>query len=159
MNTPFSSIGRTYRHINRYRQLITILVKYGFQDVVDQLSLSRYLELGKSVLARRPPKEIESIPRATRIRLIIEEMGTTFIKLGQVLSTRPDLVPQDFINELKKLQDEVPPFPTDQAIKTIESELEGDVGALHSSGAAGDQVVEGSLALGVLLVDALADLE
>jgi ubiquinone biosynthesis protein len=121
------SLGKTYRHVNRYRQLITILMKYGFQDIVEQLNLRYYVELGKSVLLQRPAEHSAQIPRAVRVRLILEEMGTTFIKFGQIMSTRPDLMPQEFIDELKKLQDAVPPFPTPEAIALIESELAAPV--------------------------------
>jgi len=130
MKTPFDSIGRTYRHINRYRQLITILIKYGFDDIVDSLNLSHYIEMGKSVISRKPPHEIKTIPRAKRIRLIVEEMGTTYIKFAQILSTRPDLVSQELIEEFKKLQDHVPPFPSDEAYKIIEYELDRGIDEL-----------------------------
>jgi len=127
MKTPFDSIGRTYRHINRYRQLITILIKYGFDDIVDSLNLSRYIEMGKSAFTRKPPQEIKSLPRAKRIRLIVEEMGTTYIKFAQILSTRPDLISQELIEEFTKLQDHVPPYPSEEAYKIIEYELDGKI--------------------------------
>ena len=133
MKTPFDSIGRTYRHINRYRQLITILIKYGFDDIVDSLGLAHYFEIGKSAITRKPPQEIKKIPRAKRIRLIVEEMGTTFIKFAQILSTRPDLISTELIEELKKLQDNVPPFPSEQAYKIIEEELDGKIKDLFKS--------------------------
>ena len=62
-----------------------------------------------------------------RLRLVLEELGTTFIKVGQVLSTRPDLVGKDVADELAKLQDEVPPFPYDSVKKVVEEELEGPI--------------------------------
>ena len=133
MQPPLTSIGRTYRHLNRYRELIGILVKYGFQDIVEQLNLRYYVELGKSVLLQRPAEHAAQIPRAVRVRLIIEEMGTTFIKFGQIMSTRPDLIPEEFLVELRKLQDAVPPFPTPEAIRLIESELEAPLGELFAT--------------------------
>ncbi len=125
MKTPFDSIGKTYNHIVRWRQLIQILIKYGFADIVDVLNLQHYIEVGKSVVSRKPVKEINSITREERIRKVVEEMGTTFIKFGQILSTRPDLISQPLIKEFKKLQDKVAPFPDEQAIKIIEEELDG----------------------------------
>ncbi len=130
MKTSLFSIARTYRHVNRYRELIGILVKYGFQDIVEQLNLRYYLELGKSVLMQRPAEHVEQIPRATRVRLIIEELGTTFIKFGQIMSTRPDLIPDEFLKELQKLQDEVPPFPSEDALALVASELEAPLDTL-----------------------------
>jgi ubiquinone biosynthesis protein len=133
MKSALFSFGRTYRHVSRYRDLISILIKYGFQDIVEQLNLRYYVELGKSVLAQRPAEHIEHMPRAVRVRMIIEEMGTTFIKFGQIMSTRPDLMPKDFIDELVKLQDSVPPFPTEEGIAIIERELEGSIDELFQS--------------------------
>ena len=127
MKTPFNTIEKTYTHIVRWNQLIQILIKYGFADIVDVLKLHHYIEVGKSVITKKPLKEINSITREERIRLIVEEMGTTFIKFGQILSTRPDLISQPLIEEFKKLQDKVPPFPNEQAIKIIEEELEGKI--------------------------------
>ncbi len=132
MKTPLDSIGRTYNHIVRWRQLIQILVKYGFADIVDALNLLHLLEVGKSVITKKPIKEISSITREERIRLIVEEMGTTFIKCGQILRTRPDLISQPLIEEFRKLQDKVPPFPNDQAKKIIEDELDGKAEELFS---------------------------
>lgn len=132
MITPLPSLGKTYRHMTRYRELITILMKYGFQDIVEQLNLRYYVELGKSVLLQRPAEHVAQIPRAVRVRLILEEMGTTFIKFGQIMSTRPDFIPEEFIAELKKLQDSVPPFPTPDALALIETELEAPVKELFA---------------------------
>ncbi|NLF40138.1 hypothetical protein GX586_11880 [bacterium] len=132
MITPLPSLGKTYRHMARYRELIAILMKYGFQDIVEQLNLRYYVELGKSVLLQRPAEHVTQIPRAVRVRLILEEMGTTFIKFGQIMSTRPDFIPEEFIAELKKLQDSVPPFPTPDALALIETELEAPVKELFA---------------------------
>jgi ubiquinone biosynthesis protein len=126
------SVSKTYRHLNRYRELIGILMNYGFQDIVDQLNLRYYLELGKSTVLKRPAKQIKQLTRAERVRLIIEEMGTTFIKFGQIMSTRPDLIPEEFIPELKKLQEKVPPFPNDEAVLLIEEQLEKPIDELFS---------------------------
>ncbi|MET1081782.1 MAG: ubiquinone biosynthesis regulatory protein kinase UbiB, partial [Burkholderiales bacterium] len=59
-------------------------------------------------------------PRAVRLRMALEDLGPIFVKFGQVLSTRRDLLPQDIADELAKLQDQVPPFPSAQAIATLE---------------------------------------
>ncbi len=114
---------RTYRHLKRYRQILSIFIKYGFEDLLEILNIDQYLELGLKILTRKSPQKVDSFSRSERVRMAIEELGPTFIKLGQVLSTRQDLVPEDLIKELVKLQDEVPPFEYSQVVETIENEL------------------------------------
>jgi len=116
-------VGRTYRHIQRYRQILTVLFKYGFGDLVDVLKIEQYIEIGLQMISRKRREKIERLSRAERVRMALEELGPTFIKMGQILSTRPDLLPVEFIRELGKLQDNVPPFGFDQAKKIIETEL------------------------------------
>ncbi len=116
-------ISRTYRHLNRYRQILGILFKYGFGDVLELLRIDRYIEVGLHLISRRRRIGDEKLTRAERLRMAFEELGPTYIKLGQVLSTRPDLIPVEFIQELSKLQDDVPPFAFSEAKEIIESEL------------------------------------
>ena len=124
-------IGRTYRHAQRYRQILGVLLKWGFNDLVNGLRVDQYLELGLQRLIQGRPKEMdEGISRAMRIRYTLEELGPTFVKLGQVLSTRPDLVPVQLIGELPKLQDSVHPFPFTDARRIVEKELGQPLGAL-----------------------------
>lgn len=104
------AIGRTYRHLNRYQRIIRILFKYGFDDLVEGLRIDQYLETGLKMINRKPREEIEKHSRPERFRMALEELGPTFIKLGQVLSTRPDLIPPRYLYEFAKLQDNVPPF-------------------------------------------------
>ena len=116
-------IGRTYRHMDRYRQILVVLIRYGFGDLLESLKLDQYVEFGLKIVARRRQRpEIADLTRAERVRLALEELGPTFVKMGQVLSTRPDLLPVEFIKELQKLQDEVPPFPGAEARARVERE-------------------------------------
>ncbi len=97
-----------FREVHRLRQVINVLVKYGFGWVVDKAGLTHLLSVGRRLL--RFQEKIPLTP-PQRLRKVLEELGPSFIKLGQVLSTRPDLVPEEFIQELKKLRDEVAPLP------------------------------------------------
>jgi len=123
-------IGRTYRHMQRYRRILTVLFKYGFGDLIDTLKIEQYLETGLQMVSRKHREKIETLSRAERVRVVLEELGPTFIKMGQILSTRPDLLPVEFIQELPKLQDEVPPFPFSGVKETIEKDLQKPLGQL-----------------------------
>jgi len=116
-------IGRTYRHLNRYRQILTILFRYGYGGLVDRLKIDQYIEIGLQMISRKSRERVEKLTRAERIRMALEELGPTYVKLGQILSSRPDLVPVDFIQEFSKLQDKVPPFPFSEAKQIVQSEL------------------------------------
>lgn len=121
-------ISRTSRHLQRYRQILTVLFKYGFGELVDRMNVAHYLETGLQMVSRSRRERMEKLTRSERVRLSIEELGPTFIKLAQVLSTRPDLIPVEFVQELTKLQDDVPAFPFEQARQIIEEELKAPLG-------------------------------
>jgi len=116
-------IGRTYRHLNRYRQILAILFKHGFGDLIERLKIDRYIEAGLQLISRKQPPRIEKLSRAERVRKALEELGPTYIKLGQALSARPDLIPADFSRELSKLQDSVPSFHFSETSKIIKEEF------------------------------------
>jgi ubiquinone biosynthesis protein len=116
-------IGRTYRHLNRYRQILTILFKYGFGDLLEMLKIDQYIEVGLQMISKKREVRIERLTRPQGLRMAFEELGPTYIKLGQILSTRPDLIPMEFVEDLSKLQDHVPSFSFDQVRKVIVSEF------------------------------------
>jgi len=118
-----SVIGRTYRHLNRYRQISAILLKHGFGDLIELLKIDQYLELGLQIVSRKERDPSEKLTRAQRIRTAIEELGPTYIKFGQMLSTRPDILPSEYVKELELLQDKVPACPFPDILAIIESEL------------------------------------
>jgi len=117
------AIGRTYRHLNRYHRILRVLFKYGFNDLVDRLHIDQYLESGLQMINRKPREQVVRLSRPERLRMVFEELGPTFIKLGQLLSTRPDLIPADFLDELAKLQDDIPPFSLDEVNLIFQEEL------------------------------------
>ncbi len=106
-----------YRRFIRFRHIINVMVRNGFNGLIEALRLRRIYRKGK------PSTELLMSPRAKRLRLALEELGPTFIKMGQMLSTRADIVPHDIFIELQKLQDQVPPVPSDKIKSEIESEL------------------------------------
>ena len=118
-----TGIGRTYRNLNRFRQILTVLLKYGFGDLLELLKLDQTVEAGLQMISKKQPVRVEKLTRPEGFRMALEELGPTYIKLGQILSTRPDLIPVDFLSELTKLQDKVPPFSFNAVQKIIESEL------------------------------------
>jgi ubiquinone biosynthesis protein len=109
------------RHLHRYREIIQTFARHGFAALIAQLQLNRRLNLPRGLLRRQPPAN-EATP-AEHLRLALEELGPTFIKLGQLLSTRPDLIPPDYIAELRYLQDDVRPVPWAEIKPLIEAEL------------------------------------
>jgi len=106
-----------YRDLRRLRRIGTILAKHGLGD------LAGVLRVRSPFLRRLSLGAKDELSRGERARLALEELGPTFVKLGQILSLRPDLVPPDITGELRKLQDEAPPFPLIEVKTQIESEL------------------------------------
>ncbi len=116
-------IGRTYRNLNRYRQILGVLFKYGFGDLIERLRIDDYIEIGLQMISRKRRPRVDRLTRAERVRMALEELGPTYIKLGQALSTRPDLVARDLVQELSKLQDHVHSFPYRQVQAIFKAEL------------------------------------
>ncbi len=120
----FARINRNLRSLKRYRQILGVLIKYGFGHVIEQLNIDYYLELGKRIVSLGTmSKKVERFTQAARLRLAMEELGPTFIKLGQILSIRPDLVPPEYTDEFRKLQDRVPPLSPQLIRQEIEKQL------------------------------------
>ena len=126
-------LGRTYRYANRYLEIIRVLTKYGFADLVSQSRIENAINFGKRIVFRKPDQQITTRSHWERMRLVLEELGPTFIKLGQIMSTRADLVPKELLFELEKLQDSVPPFPGDEAVDLVEQELEKPINEIFNS--------------------------
>ena len=128
---PSNRLIRNYRNLKRYHQIISVFVRYGFGDIISRLSLDYFIQAVKYKNIKK--SQFEKISIAARLRMAFEELGPTFVKFGQVLSIRPDMLPESFIEEFKKLQDNVPPFSGEQAIEEIETQLGKSVEELYSS--------------------------
>lgn len=111
------------RDFGRMRDIARILIHYGWGDIVKRLGLGNIAERAGTMLHRQQPEEIKHLDPAVRVRLAIEELGPTFVKLGQVLATRPDIFPPHWIAEFAKLQDSVPPEPFDELLPQLEKSL------------------------------------
>lgn len=117
------TILQTFRHLRRYQQIARILTRYGFGHVLTQLGIGRAIAPGLEKLRFSSAEILRATP-AERVRMAIEDLGPTFIKLGQILSTRADIIPPEFIAELEKLQDTVPPVDFELIQSQVEQELE-----------------------------------
>jgi ubiquinone biosynthesis protein len=102
------SILHTVRNVQRVRQITTVLIKHGFGQIIERLDLEYRIFVRK--FAKSSEEIVPQLSTAERARMVLEDLGPTFTKLGQVLSTRPDLVPASFVTEFKKLQDHAPPI-------------------------------------------------
>lgn len=117
------SLQTRVNYINRYREIAKQISKSGFGYIIEEIGLDKVISLPRRLLLRQGNEEVLEKTYAERIRLFIESMGTTFIKLGQIASTRGDLLPPELIKELEKLQSHVAPFPAEVARSTIEESL------------------------------------
>ncbi len=109
--------NKTVAHLARLKDIAFTLLKFGFDDVVIELDLPGKKFLGKKHLIA------PSLTKWERIRLTLEELGPGFIKIGQILSLRPDVIPGGLLQELRKLQDEVRPESFESVKTVVESEL------------------------------------
>lgn len=120
-------------HARRYGEIVAVFVKYGFVDVVRAAHLTPYLRAGRRLLAAAGRPAPPEANRAQRLRMAFEELGPAFIKFGQALSTRADLLPADVILELAHLQDAVAPLAPGLAVQAIEQSLGRPIAAMFAT--------------------------
>ena len=134
-------LGKKYKNIVRYKRIISVLLKHGFNDFVEHSKLLHNLHPKDQRRLTQPkdkkhhhnhpqkhsPRPHVPLTHWVRIRLVLEELGPTFIKLGQFVSNRPDLIPDELCEELQKLLDHVPPFANDTAVEILEKSLKTDI--------------------------------
>jgi len=120
------------RLLPRVLHVAAALVRYRIDDLIDEAHVIRPLRWLRALLPR-PRRQIAALPRGARLRLALTELGPIWVKAGQVLSTRRDLIPEDVADELAHLQDQVPPFPGDVARRIVEESLGKPIGELYAS--------------------------
>ncbi|MBI3268858.1 MAG: AarF/ABC1/UbiB kinase family protein [Planctomycetes bacterium] len=124
---PLSTLTRipqTLRNLQRVQQILHVIAKHGFGDVIYRLNVQSYLSSAATFLKfQRLGRAATIYTLEERLRMAFEELGSTFVKFGQILATRPDLIPMPLVLELRKLQDKVPPFSFEEARAQVEREL------------------------------------
>jgi ubiquinone biosynthesis protein len=127
----FRAPSQILSHRRRYAEIIRVLSRHGVSSIIEQLGLSSLIPVKRGVFKRSPNGV--ALSQAEHVRMALEDLGTTFIKLGQILSTREDLLPPAYITELSKLRDQVPPVPTPAIRNVIEQSLGKPVKSLFAS--------------------------
>ena len=119
------------KNLKRLNQIVVTLIRYGFGDVARELRiLPSFVPAVERIFVS---KKAQGLSTPVRLRLVLEELGPTFIKLGQIASTRADLLPEDWVEEFKKLQDMVPPVPFEEVRKAVETSLKATIGSKFKS--------------------------
>jgi ubiquinone biosynthesis protein len=125
-----NSIKRTIQNTKRLAEILSVLTKFGFRQAIVDSGLSRILDLKREDAGE---DAAGTLPKSVRVRMALEELGPTFIKLGQILSTRPDLIPPEWAEEFKRLQDRCTPVPFEDIRQVLSIEFAGRLELLFSS--------------------------
>lgn len=121
------SVITAFKDLDRLRQIAVVLGRHGFGEVVQRIGLDDLL------IGARSESELRTQSIGQRLRLVLQDLGPSFVKLGQIASTRADLLPADVITELKVLQDDVRPVAWSEVRKEIEADLGAPVGEVYRS--------------------------
>lgn len=116
-------MARTYRNLKRLKDIVVVLSRHGMGSLAERAHLGSHLPLLARLLRLSPSGAQEPVPGPERLVHLFEELGPTFVKFGQLLATRPDLVPEPYLEKLALLQDRVAPFPSAEARAVVEREL------------------------------------
>jgi len=123
-----ANISQAFKNASRVREILAVLVSTGFLDLMHRMKLNRFL----------PERQTEDpgfkdLPLPMRLRIAFEKLGPGFVKLGQLMASRPDLIPEAFVDEFSKLQDQVATLPFSEIKKQIEDELKKPLSEVFSS--------------------------
>ena len=124
-------IIKDVRDISRFNEILAVLFEEGFDFLVGRMGLTKYIPVTKRMKSKLKKKEDTKLE--VRLRRTLEKLGPTFIKFGQLLSVRPDLIPTEFCKELEKLQDNVPPFSYNEVKSIVEKEFEKNLNDIFLS--------------------------
>lgn len=127
------NIFQTIKNIKRLKSIIVALLQYGFGEVIAELRIVPLFSVVNAFLRLVFGRKGAGLSVQVRLRMVLEELGPTFVKLGQIASTRADLLPPEWIEEFKKLQDMVSPFPFHQVRATVEKALKAPLSSRFSS--------------------------
>ncbi len=129
-----AKIKETYKNLKRSREIVGVLMRHGLGYVFDMPQMEKYLEISNKFFARKKTDiKLEKFTLEQRVRMALEELGPTFIKLGQVISTHPDIASPELIEELSRLQDKISPISTNIIKAEIKKELGKPVEDLFAS--------------------------
>ena len=118
-----SYIDGKYSYIKRYNQIMHVLFMYGFEDLVSYMEEKKTFKWFNKLIPKSTYEHAMNLSKWEKMRMVCETLGPTFVKFGQLMSNRPDILPADLIKELEKLQDSVPPLSGKIASQVIEQEL------------------------------------
>lgn len=125
-----SAAGLAYRHYARYRQILAVVFAYGLDDMFGSFKIDKSISACMNAVSRKRRNLAATLSRPQRFRMALAELGPTFIKLGQALSMRPDFIALEYVDELARLQDDVPPCPFEDIRDIIESEFNRSISDL-----------------------------
>lgn len=127
-----TAIRKTFKNTKRLAEIIKVLSQFGFREVITETGLHRILGKTSADIEANLKPQYENLSRPVRARMVLEKLGPTFIKIGQILSTRPDLIPPEWADEFSQLQDSVSPVPFEDIQHVLLTEFPGRLDLLFN---------------------------